>query len=139
MSARLPARVQHATNRADDGEPARRLGLELSAALCRQRVVLASTVVLGLPPVPFDPAALLHAVERGVERAFFDGEGVTARLLDPPPDPEPVHGAPGERLEDEGFEGALRELDAFGHGSLTLFRLGYDITPHLVRQGDHRP
>lgn len=52
---------------------------------------------------------------------MFDRQRVTTRLLDPSADPEPVHGAPGEGLEDEGFEGALRELDAVGHGAVPFF------------------
>ena len=62
-------------------------------------------------PLPF------QAVERLVERAVLDPEAPAGLVLEPGRDLEPVHGAPGQRLEDEDVEGALEEGQGSGGGS----------------------
>jgi len=91
--------------------PGRGLGAELRATLGRQLVELGFAVVLAAAPLALDPAALLEAVQGGVERAFTYGENVICELLDPSGDGVSVRGSPRERLEDEEVERALQEVE----------------------------
>src|SRR5688500_14899056 len=94
--------------------PRARLGAELGAAASGEAVVLGAPVVLREPPLGLDPAALLQAVEGGVEGALLDAEGVVGRLADPARDGVAVARAPAEGLEDEDVERALEELERVG-------------------------
>src|SRR5262245_18421200 len=67
----LSRRFQDEENRAREALPAFRLRPLLRAPVLGERVVLRAPVVVGDPPLGLDEAALLHAMERGVERALF--------------------------------------------------------------------
>ena len=54
-------------------------------------------------------------MKSGVERALFDAEHVTRDVLNPSSDIVAVGGSPGERLEDEEVEGALKEVERTSH------------------------
>src|SRR5262245_51265444 len=56
------------------------LQAELSPSRRGELVVLGLAIVLGESPLGVEPAALLHAMERRVERALFDVELVVGRL-----------------------------------------------------------
>ena len=58
----------------DELRPSIAFPQELLLALRGQPVELGALVGLGLPPVGLDPAPLLEAVQRGVERAGLDLE-----------------------------------------------------------------
>ena len=66
---------------------------------------------------------MLHAVERGIERAVFDLEAAVGGRLDPLRDPEAVLWTPRNRAEDQEFKGAGLEVKHRGWSS-TLIRLG---------------
>src|SRR5581483_4017827 len=78
--------------------PERGLGAQLLPPLGGELVVLGAAVVLGQPPLRLEPAALLHAVERGVERALLDLEPVVGGFPDPGGHGVPVARSPGEGL-----------------------------------------
>src|SRR6185503_20724524 len=65
---------------------------------------------LGYAPVGDDPAASLHPIEGGVERAFLELQPVVGDLLEPGGDRESMPGTPRERLEDEEIEGAVEHV-----------------------------
>src|SRR6185437_11043285 len=93
------------------------LGSELAAALRGELIELRFAIVFGETPVGFEPAALFHAMEGGVERAFFYLEPLIGRVANPRRDGVAVSGAPGEGLEDEEVERALEEIEVGGaHG-----------------------
>ena len=58
------------------------------------RVVLGAAVVLREVPVGVDEPAVLHAVERRIERAVVDLQHVVGRGPNPLRDAEPVHRRP---------------------------------------------
>ena len=60
--------------------------LQLAAALRREAVEARAAVVLGDRPVGIDPAAILEAVERGIERPLLDLQKGVGALLDQPRD-----------------------------------------------------
>ncbi len=94
--------------------PGRLLG-ERTCARPRDRVVLGLAVVLGGLPGPFDPALLLQADERGIERALIQPDGLLGDLLDPGGDAVGVlraHG--GERSQHDELEGAGEQVGAPG-------------------------
>ena len=103
--------------RPDGGDEARELlcfGAKLAAAGVGDRVELRFASELGGAPVGLDPAVALHAVERRVERAFFDVQSVARLFAEPADDGVAVARPEGERLEDEGVEGAVQSV--FGSG-----------------------
>ena len=55
-----------------------------------------------------------RSVERVIERAVVDVERAAGVVLEPGRDLEPVHGAPGERLEHEHVERAFDEGELVG-------------------------
>src|SRR5439155_985186 len=78
-------------------------------------------------PLALHPAALLEAVEGGVERALADLEDLAGELLDPAGGGVAVGGAPGEGLEDEQVERPLEEVErGLGHGRLS-FPSAFDV------------
>src|SRR5262249_30051660 len=70
--------------------------------------------LVGAPPGR-DPAALLDAVQRRVERALLDAEQLARVLPDALDDAVAVERPGRERLEDEEVEGALEEVGLAGH------------------------
>ena len=87
---------------------------ELLPALGCQAVVLGAALVLGEVPVGVDEAAVLHAVERRIERAVFDLQNVVGGEVNPFGHAEPVHRPPREGLEDHDIERALKEPEVGG-------------------------
>ena len=98
----------------------RGLGAELFPALGGELVVLGFAVVLGESPLGLEPAALLHAVEGGVERALFDLESLVGGLADPGGDGVAVSRPPREGLEDQEVERALEEIEIDGRHAYPL-------------------
>src|SRR3954462_2104017 len=100
-----PARRDRAGDRLIDGGgealPAGGLVAELFASLGGESVELGAAVVFGDAPLGLDPAFAGHAVEGGIEGAFFDAEDVVGGALDPAGDAAAGHRAPGEGFEDE--------------------------------------
>src|SRR5262249_48149953 len=69
-------------------------------------------------PLGLQPAALLEAMQRRVERAGFDFEEVVGLRADRLADAMAVLRSPQQRPQDEHVEGALEELQATVVGSL---------------------
>jgi hypothetical protein len=82
---------------------------ELRAPLPSEAVQLRATTQLGLTPFGLQPAAPLHPVERRIQRAFFDDDGVVGGGLDERGDRIPVQRTAGQGLEDEGVERAVQQ------------------------------
>jgi hypothetical protein len=89
---------------------------ELSPPHGGELVVLRLASVLSGVPLGGDPAAILQAFERGVERARIHLEHVLGDLLNALSDPPPVHRSEGDRLEDEHVQGSLDDVTVFGGG-----------------------
>src|SRR5262245_20486028 len=64
--------LEDARDRARQLPPARRLGLELPSPTPGQLIEARAAVVVGDAPGRRNPAALLHAVERGVQGPLLD-------------------------------------------------------------------
>jgi hypothetical protein len=62
-------------------------------------------------PLRLDPAALLEAVEGGVEGAVEDAEGAVGAVANEAGDAVSVHAAEGEGAQDEDVERALEEIE----------------------------
>src|SRR3712207_5131635 len=71
--------------------PARLLGAQGPAAGWREAVELGTLALLRGAPVGLDPAALLHAVKRGIEGAVENAEAAARALADEPRDGVAVH------------------------------------------------
>src|SRR5438093_1861042 len=67
-------RDQRLADGADVAIPRRHLGLQLRPAAATQLIVLRAAVVLRVAPFGGEPALLLEAMERRVERSFLDEE-----------------------------------------------------------------
>src|SRR5688500_12852016 len=90
---------------------------QLLATSGRQRVVLRSPVVLGLPPLSGDEPLLLELDEGGIERAVVERQPILARLLDPAGDPVAVQGAKDlEGRENHEGQRALLHVQLLRHG-----------------------
>ena len=112
-------RVERRGDRSGVRLPASDLRAELAPAGYAELVVLGLPPRLGQPPLLLEPPLSLEAVERGIEGALLDGEGVLGGLPDPPADAVAVHGPPAQGLEDEDVEGADEEVAA-RHGCLPV-------------------
>src|SRR4029078_6404310 len=99
---------------AGERRPFRGFGLKLLSAASSQFVELRLATELGHPPLGFDPAFALHAIERGIEGAFFDLDGVARRLLEPARDGVAMSRSPAQRFEHECVEGAVETIFRFG-------------------------
>src|SRR5262249_22634864 len=88
-----------------------------------------AAVVFGGAPGAFDPAALLEALEGGVEGAVVDEEGFAGAALDGECDAMAVVRRGGKDAQDEEVEGSLEEGIAGGlvsgrHSTRVFSRLG---------------
>src|SRR4051812_20429210 len=90
---------QDSIDGADDLVPAVRLFDELRTSVRRQPVVARAPVVLGGSPERRDPAAVLEAMERRIQRAVLDAEHFVRLVFDRVRDRVTVG-----RPQDEGFE-----------------------------------
>src|SRR5262249_43836342 len=91
--------------------PAGTLLGQLAAAGGGQAVHPDPLFVLGNLPVRGHGAFALETVERGVEGARIDLEGVARARSDRAGDPVAVLRPPGQCLQDEEVEGSLEKLD----------------------------
>src|SRR5262249_10033841 len=105
-------RVQDAADGLDELGPPVLLAQELRLSGCRQAVVLGSLLRLADVPLGLQPAALLEAMKRGVERAGLDLQEVFGSRSNGLADAVAVLAAPLEGAQDEHVEGALEELEA---------------------------
>src|SRR5437868_4113661 len=106
-------RLDGGHDRVDRGRkppPARRLVRELSFTGAREMVELRLAIVLRCPPLGGDPASILEAMQRGVERALVHLQDIARDLLNPLGYPPAVHGLKGERFQDEHVERALEDV-----------------------------
>src|SRR5689334_12953117 len=94
-------RLENELDGLDVSPPTVGLGTHGSPARCREVIVLSAAVVLGGAPVAVDPAALLEALQRGIERALVHVEHSAGELLDARADSPAVHRLEGQRLEDQ--------------------------------------
>ena len=86
------------------------LGRQLTAAGRRQRVVARAAVVLGRAPFSPRPAVDQQPLERGVQRAFTNGEHVGGREPQMLNDAVAVLRAADERLQDQELERAGEQI-----------------------------
>ena len=81
-------------------------------------VVLRLAIALGALPRALDPALLLEAHERRIQRALIEHERVVGDLLEARREPVGVlRPHRGERPQDDQIERAVQEFDAFGHST----------------------
>src|SRR5689334_18463442 len=112
-----PLRRDHEVDGLGVARPLRKLGGELAPAGGGELVELRLAISLRVSPLCSEPSLLLHAMERGVERAFGDLQALSGDLLNPAEHGEAVHGTPAQGLEDEEVEGAAKEVEIrIGHG-----------------------
>src|SRR5690349_17550064 len=109
-SASLECETQHAIHRARRPLPFRHFGVELPLALARDRVEPRPPIVVRDAPFGPDPAATLHALQRGIEGTLVDVENVARDLTEPDGESPSVHWLDGQELEREHLEGALEHL-----------------------------
>src|SRR5262245_29493171 len=109
--SRLATRSHDLADRTGKLVPRSRLGDELSFSDGGELVVFRTATVFRQRPLRFDPAAVLHAVERWIQRALLDLKRVLGRVLYPARDAESVHRSPRQRLEDDEIECALEQFD----------------------------
>src|SRR5262245_39508526 len=91
--SRKESRVLHPGELAERGDEAGPVGALLgedAPAGLGDAVVTAAALARLLDPAPLDPAAILHAVERRVERGEREPEAAIRALLDEPRDLVPV-------------------------------------------------
>src|SRR5262245_5885180 len=102
----------------------------MGTAGARDRVVTCAPVVLGEPPLRRDPAVVLEAAKRRVERAFLYSQDVIGGGFDPTRDSVAVRWSADERLEDEDRERALKQIAGIaGHSHPSLGKtMGHDRT-----------
>ena len=111
-----------------DAAPALGFGFELPSAGFGEAIEFCAAVIFGVAPEGRDPAFFFHAVEAGKERAGLYGESAAGDLFDPAGDPEAVHFAGDQGLEDEHIQGALQERCGFGTQDDLLLMLYRRVT-----------
>jgi hypothetical protein len=94
--------------------PAGSFRCELALAGSSEAVEFGVTPAFGSLPFGFEPASIFEAVERGIEGALADLEGIFGDLLDALDDGVPVDGTEGDDFQDEHVEGALKQLSIGG-------------------------
>src|ERR1017187_730 len=95
------------------GEPPPAFLFLLQAFLAqgRHRIEAGFAILLRLAPFGFDPALLLHAVQRGVERALLHAEKFLRYLMDAGRNGVPVHSLVGSQsAEDQKNQGPLKDV-----------------------------
>src|SRR5687767_14033149 len=85
-------------------------GDELPPALWSEAIDLRAAAEFRHAPFSRDPSPLLHAIERGIHRAFFDGHDGSGGLLEPPRDGIAVARSLDESLEDDHLGGVVQHL-----------------------------
>src|SRR5690349_9831437 len=132
-------------HRSRDGFPLPALGVGVTAALRRERVVFAGASILALAPGRLEEARSLHLMQGGVERAFLHLELTGAAPLCLLQDLISVHRALAEQRQNENADGAGQEFAVVIHlfGGGTGQRAGYLGRQSMMlcsaRQGGVRP
>ena len=103
--------LQHTANSERDALPAAFVLLELSAAGCRQRVVLGVPVVLAGPPLSFQLAVLFEAVERREQGTGIDPEMIVTERGQSLRQAVAVQGLAREDCKNHQLERPLRDVD----------------------------
>jgi hypothetical protein len=86
------------------------LGLELPPADGGEAIEAGAPIVFAEAPLGGDPALLLHAMERGIERAFFHAEDVIGDALNVQRYSPTVHGLLFKAFEDKKRQGSLEGI-----------------------------
>ena len=108
--------LENLRHRAGQPIPIRFLAGQLLAALRRQLIELRLSPVARLAPLRFEPAALLQAVQRGIERALLDLQNFLGNLPDSLGDAVPVNRTKRDNLQDQQVQCSLQEIRLFdGH------------------------
>src|SRR5262252_6540899 len=100
--------------------PRAQLAFELPAPFARERVEFGVAAEIRRLPLGFDPALMLEAMERGIERPLSDRERVVREELDSLRDAPPVERLPGNRLEDQQIQRALQQVGRLRHSTPRL-------------------
>src|SRR5262245_50150053 len=93
--------------------PGFQLALELPSPLARQRVELRVAPEIGRLPLGANPALLLEAMERGIERALADRQRVAGEQLNALGDPPAVQRLARDGFQDEQIQRALEQIGGF--------------------------
>jgi hypothetical protein len=109
-------------------------GSELLTAVAGEFVEADFALGVGDPPVGAQPAFEEHAIECGVEGAFFDVKDIGGALFDAAGDGVPVEGPGGERAEDEHVERSRKELGGVWHGLSRLYIAWKGVEGQLARE-----
>src|SRR5690606_21418882 len=88
------------------------LRAEMLAAFGSELVDPGAPPLLRLLPLGRDPAFLLHPIEGGIERAFFNLEAVAGEQADLLSDGVTVESADAENFENDQIERALEQVES---------------------------
>src|SRR5262245_40542606 len=102
--------AEHLTDRFGQAVPLLLFICEVAFAGPRQSIQARTPVVLRNVPLGLDPACVLHAVKRRIERALFDAEDVSRDGADVRGDAVAVLRAETERLQDQKVQRALKRV-----------------------------
>lgn len=111
-------------NAVDSGEHALQafgFALEMLEPGVGQAIDAGRTAFRGHSRFRFEPALAQHALQSGVERAFFHLQHFVGDLFDVLDERVSVHGLEAERFQNHDFEGAGKEITMFGvssHGGI---------------------
>jgi len=106
--------TQDCANASDELIEAFLRSFQLATARDGELVVLGAAIGFGQRPLGGDPSTLFHAVEGGIQRAFFHAEKIIGRALDVEDDSVAVESTVLIKcFEDEKVESALEIV--FGH------------------------
>src|SRR5688572_13804289 len=111
MSGSLLQRAEYTCDGFRESQPAVQFGVGDNPALARQRVELGSAVVLRHAPFRLDESLLFHPVERRIERAFLDPQGVFRKLVNAERNAVSVVRPGAEALEHQQVERALNQIE----------------------------
>src|SRR4029453_18137714 len=94
---------------------------ELFSAGGGERIELGLAILLRRTPLAGDPPFLLHAEERGVQRALVEVQEISADLFNPSRNPIPVEGTKRlQRAQHEQDERALQDIRFLGPATFHL-------------------
>src|SRR5262245_42298270 len=103
--------TQNLCDCAGERGPALLFVLELPASRRGDLVIARTPAVLRLPPFRTQAPGVRHAVQRRIERPFFDAQHAVRDAADVLGDRVAVHRTTGfERLEDDEIQGALKTI-----------------------------
>src|SRR5436190_9756680 len=129
---------QHLRDGSREALPLGRAGREALPPRGRDLVELGLAAQLRHAPVSLQPAALLHAIERRVQRAVLDLQHVRGALFQPARNGVAVARCRGDSLEDQRFERAVEEFVLGRHVLDYLGILGLHTQIVKALDGDGR-